>query len=264
MPVAICTRCRTLFDPALAPVRFGEKLLCSWHPGQPENIGNTGPRGDYAELWKWSCCGKTEVAPIVEQPWQGSTAHVDHPPLRSPGCTSGPHEADESLELAESLATGIQALQNRLQELSEFEVRGVNGSEVFISYSHKDSAFVDRLSERLISDSVAIWRDERDILVGDVIDRAISDGIQKNSMFLVVLTPNSISSSWVQREIDEAAHEAAEGHKIVLPIVTNGLSPLDVPARLRRLKCAEFGADFESAYGLLWRSIHAHLKRNRS
>jgi len=33
-----------------------------WHPEDPVNLGNLGPRGDYMELFQFSCCGKTVPA----------------------------------------------------------------------------------------------------------------------------------------------------------------------------------------------------------
>lgn len=102
---------------------------------------------------------------------------------------------------------------------------------------------------------------KKEILVGDVIDRAISEGIQKHSLFLVVLTPSSIASRWVQRELDEASHEAVERGKIILPVIAKGIGVGDVPGNLRRLKCADFNNNFKSSYDGLLRSIKLHLRR---
>jgi class 3 adenylate cyclase len=69
----------------------------------------------------------------------------------------------------------------------------------FVSYAHADIEFVDKLIGRLEFDGVTIWRDSTHILVGDDIDRAISQGIQDNRLFLIVLTHNSIKSDWVKQ-----------------------------------------------------------------
>jgi hypothetical protein len=261
--VSICKHCHRLFDPDIIPDRFADNLLCSWHEGTAEIVGNTGPRGDYADVWLWSCCGKREVGPLIHK--KSEQGQFDFPPPRSPGCKRGPHEADNSLRLGDStLATELLSLQERLREIAAFESRGMSDSAVFISYAHRDSDFVDKLVARLSSDGIPFWRDEKDILIGDVIDRAISEGIQKNSLFLVVLTPSSIGSRWVERELDEASHEATEGRKIILPILANGLSIDNVPARLRRFKCADFHSSFDESYATLHRSIRAHVDRQRS
>ena len=98
--------------------------------------------------------------------------------------------------------------------------------------------------------------------IGDVIDKAVSEGIQRNWLFVVVLTPNSICSRWVEREFDEASHEEIEGRKIILPVVAEGLDPKDLPARIRRRYCAIFGDVFEEAYAPLKKSILGHLQKH--
>ena len=111
---------------------------------------------------------------------------------------------------------------------------------VFVSYAHADALFVDSLVQRLEADRIDVWRDEKEILVGDVIESAVSEGIQRNWIVLVVLTPNSLSSKWVEREFDEASHEETEGRKILLPVLAGGLDVNAVPPRMRRKKCVLF------------------------
>lgn len=232
--------------------RFADDFLCSYHSGELELIGNTGPRGDYADVYRWTCCGKSQVGAVI--------GGRDFPPRRSPGCTKGAHIPDLSITLHAGLARELESLQQRLREIEAGEVKGAGMGGVFISYSHADSAFVDQLTTRLASDHIEYWRDEKDILVGDVVDAAISRGIQTNALFLIVLSPVSINSRWVQRELDEAAHEATEGNKLLLPILANGLDINVLPARLRRFKCADFNSEFDRPYALLARSIHVHLR----
>jgi len=98
----------------------------------------------------------------------------------------------------------LQALQNRLRDLEARETTGNKVIGVFVSYSHRDSEFVHLLTERFARDQIEYWRDEKDLLVGEVIDKAISDGIQRQALFLVV-SPASVSSNWVSRELDEAS-----------------------------------------------------------
>lgn len=251
----ICKNCRQLFDPAVNPDegdQFFDDFLCSYHPGQAEFVQNTGPRFDYADVYKWTCCGKTHVGAVIR-------GH-DYPPRRSPGCTKGPHVPDPHLLLNPELAGELESLQERLRELEARESSSSVEGGIFISYCHDDGSFVDDLTSRLAKDKVTYWRDEKDLLVGEVIDAAISRGIQANALFLVVLSPSSINSSWVNRELDEAVHEATEGRKVLLPVLVAGLTTENLPPRIRRFKCADFNSSFSNAYSLLLKSIHAHLK----
>jgi hypothetical protein len=85
-----------------------------------------------------------------------------------------------------------------------FRERAVNGGGVFISHSHADKDIVTELIHRFEKDSINYWLDDKELLVGQVIDKAVSAGIQENWLFLILLTPTSVRSAWVERELDEA------------------------------------------------------------
>ena len=256
----ICRHCRQLFDSAVVSDvdgKWAEPPPCSWHPGEPIDMDKTaGPDYNYRDLYRWNCCGKVSLSSI-----RNDAGFRDAPPPRSPGCVRGDHEMDPDLTLDVALAEAIAAVQRRLREIEMREIMARDYPGVFISYSHADHAFVDRLATMLDHDQITYWRDVKDLLVGDVIDREISRGIQAHALFLVVLSPASIDSRWVSRELDEASHEASEGRKLLLPVLTGGLSVNAVPARLRRFKCADFNNDFASAYRALKTAIVVHLGR---
>jgi hypothetical protein len=161
----------------------------------------------------------------------------------------------------------VHKVQDRQKVSTAIAVSAVSDSEeagrVFISYAHVDHVFVDTLTSRLESDGVIVWRDNNEILVGDDIDRAISKGIQENLLFLIVLSPVSVNSEWVAREFDEASHEAVSGSKVLLPVIAGGLSITELPPRIRRKRAVTFGADFDTPYQLLLRSIQEHSRRAR-
>ena len=240
------------------PRPFGDVLpdswLCSWHAGEPELVGNGGARDSYVDYFRWSCCGQGSTGAVI--------GGIDYPARRSPGCKRGPHIEDPTLVLDPSLSNKLQSLQERLLELEGAQNVKSGPPSVFISYSHADSQLVNLIAKSFQEAAIEYWRDEKDILVGEVIDQAISDGIQRNALFLLVLSPKSISSKWVTREIDEAAHEHAEGRKIIIPILAGGLDPQDIPARLRRLKCANLSNPTDESILLLIRSVQKHIERN--
>jgi hypothetical protein len=150
---------------------------------------------------------------------------------------------------------------DRLRELVEFDARSTTAGGVFISYSHYDKDVVDALAIRFQNDKINFWRDEKDLLVGDAIDKAISKGIQRSDIFLVVLTPKSIHSRWVERELEEAAFEEVEGRKVILPVLAKNLEPVKMPPRLRRIRYADISPSFDDGYAQLVASIRGHLWR---
>lgn len=75
--------------------------------------------------------------------------------------------------------------------------------KVFISYCTKDQQFVERLAKDLrTSASIDAWLDKWDILPGERIPKKIEEGISNASVFVLVLSPESIDSTWVNLEKD--------------------------------------------------------------
>ena len=58
---------------------------------------------------------------------------------------------------------------------------------VFISYSHEDKGFVDKLAGHLILSKVHVWVDRWELNVGDSIIAKIQQVIQEASALIVVL-----------------------------------------------------------------------------
>jgi hypothetical protein len=76
-------------------------------------------------------------------------------------------------------------------------------TRVFISHSTRDSAFVDKLVERLRDHYVTTWYAPRHMPGGyflEGIRRALCDC----DWFAVVLTPDALGSEWVRQETEEA------------------------------------------------------------
>lgn len=91
---------------------------------------------------------------------------------------------------------------------------------VFLSHNSKDKPFVKELARDLDNHGVRYWLDEAEIRVGDSLIEKIRSGLDEVDYVAVVLSPNSIASSWVQREIDVAMNQEIYGKKIkVLPIM---------------------------------------------
>ena len=73
-------------------------------------------------------------------------------------------------------------------------------TQVFISYSRKDLAFVERLAEDLQAAGLDVWYDLSGLDGGTRWGREIQNAIQQSQIFVVVLSPNSIDSEWVEKE----------------------------------------------------------------
>ncbi len=74
-------------------------------------------------------------------------------------------------------------------------------NKVFISYSHKDTDFVNQFASDLQAAGFAIWIDHESIRAGDTWTGSISDGIEQCDIFIVVLSPTSSDSRNVAKEV---------------------------------------------------------------
>ena len=72
--------------------------------------------------------------------------------------------------------------------------------QVFISYSRKDLSFVEHLAEDLKAFGLEVWYDLSGLDGGTRWGREIQAAIQRSQIFVVVLSPNSIDSEWVEKE----------------------------------------------------------------
>ena len=70
---------------------------------------------------------------------------------------------------------------------------------VFISYSHQDKPFVERLEQRIQQEGIDIWRDEKAATSGRL-ERQINDAIFQKDALLLVFSQHSCGSDWVEWE----------------------------------------------------------------
>jgi len=111
-------------------------------------------------------------------------------------------------------------------------------SGVFVSYSSADRKFARRLAANLQGRGARIWFDEGQIDVGDSLIEKLRDGIDRMEFLLVVLSPDSVRSEWVRREVDVAMTQEIEGKRIkVLPVLYR---QCDLPGFLKGKRYADF------------------------
>jgi hypothetical protein len=73
-------------------------------------------------------------------------------------------------------------------------------AKIFISYSRKDLNFVQTFAQTLMSNGVDVWWDLSSLQGGDNWTDAIPKAIENCDLCIVVLSPNSTESEWVQKE----------------------------------------------------------------
>lgn len=105
----------------------------------------------------------------------------------------------------------------------------------FLSHSGNDASAAERLARDLRKQGVDVWYAEWEIKPGQSLRRKIDEGIDRATHFLVLLTPASLKSEWVQTELDAALVKRISGACRLIPILL-GIGADEVPATLRGLK----------------------------
>ena len=72
----------------------------------------------------------------------------------------------------------------------------------FISYSHADSVFANRLYNALHVRGIRSWLDVKEMLPGDDIYDEVQKGVQQWDKLLLCASKASLTSWWVDSEID--------------------------------------------------------------
>jgi hypothetical protein len=86
---------------------------------------------------------------------------------------------------------------------------------MFISYSWRDSKFVDKLCSRLIKEGANVWLDRHHMLAGPL-QKQVHRAIRLNDVVLVVLSQTAIESDWVENELEMARRKEKEQKRDVL------------------------------------------------
>jgi TIR domain len=89
----------------------------------------------------------------------------------------------------------------------------------FISYSFRDQAFADRLHADLRAAGVRCWYAQEDMKIGDEIRVRIDETIRIHDKLLLVLSKSSVSSDWVEKEVETALEkERRQKRPVLFPI----------------------------------------------
>jgi hypothetical protein len=114
---------------------------------------------------------------------------------------------------------------------------------IFISYSHSDKAFANKLAANLVKQNAHVWIDSWELNVGDSLIQRIQEAIQESSALLVILSKASIQSEWCKKELNAGlVRELEEKKVLVLPVLAENC---EIPIFLKEKMYADFRTDFD-------------------
>jgi len=94
-------------------------------------------------------------------------------------------------------------------------------TDVFVSYARKDRDFVGKLVDAIKSQGWMVWWDPA-LIAGQRFDQAIREALAEAKCVVVVWSPNSIDSQWVQDE----AGVGRDRHALIPVTIDGATSPL--------------------------------------
>ena len=127
--------------------------------------------------------------------------------------------------------------------------------QIFISYSRKDTDFVRRVADRLLESGIDIWVDWEDIPPSVDWIKEIQKGIESADIFLLFVSPDSMSSKVCKEEI---SHAALNGKRII-PVIVRDVDMKSVPPEITHLNWIFFSRPqdtFDEAFEKILAAIH--------
>lgn len=144
--------------------------------------------------------------------------------------------AARGAELREAAAPAVVISESRPEKNLGF----------FISHSFKDGEIAQRISEALRAMGLPVFFAKWSIGAADSILDKISQAIVRHDTLAVLLSPNSVESEWVKRELDAALMAQLKGHDVrVLPLM---VADCEMPALLAGIKYIDFRGSFEDGF----------------
>lgn len=92
---------------------------------------------------------------------------------------------------------------------------------IFISHATADDAFVKELRIKLELHGLQIWADSCNLVAGNKLTPKIEQAIRDSRHVLAILSPQTINSAWVRKEIIFAENN---GHNVI-PLMLPGIEP---------------------------------------
>lgn len=97
---------------------------------------------------------------------------------------------------------------------------------VFISHSSHDDETVKAIRDALLASGVAVWDDARKLVAGDKLAPAIIGALNESRSMIAVLSPRTINSKWVTKEIkyalDLEKQRGPDKYKVI-PVMVDGI-----------------------------------------
>lgn len=106
--------------------------------------------------------------------------------------------------------------------------------QVFISHAGETQGLVRRIAQALEDEGLRAWDPYFEVLPGDNMPEMAAQALAESEAMVVLLTPESLNSRWVQSDIDYAIGHMAYANRLV-PVIVGDSPVKEAPGILKRL-----------------------------
>jgi hypothetical protein len=115
--------------------------------------------------------------------------------------------------------------------------------QVFISYAQADKSVARQIADALRGAGLKVWFDEWALMPGDSIRQRIDEALRASDLLLVLLSPSSVNSRWVQTEWNAALSSELKARGVtVIPAL---IADCEIPPLLASRMYLDLRIDLE-------------------
>ncbi|MBA3243438.1 MAG: toll/interleukin-1 receptor domain-containing protein [Acidobacteria bacterium] len=124
--------------------------------------------------------------------------------------------------------------------------------EVFISHSNLDQPFATSTADVLRGHGIPVWHSQTNIVGAQQWHDEIGAALRRCDWFVLILSPNSVRSIWVKREVLFALNDKRYADRIV-PLLYQPCDYEQLSWTLSLLQLVDFTRSLEEGYRALLR-----------
>ena len=124
--------------------------------------------------------------------------------------------------------------------------------EVFLSHSDNDREFVSHLANIIRDHGIPSWYSRTDILGAQQWHDEIGMALNRCDWFVIILSPNSVESRWVKRELLFALDQSHFEERII-PILYRDCEYKKLSWTLSSIQIVDFTKNFNNGFRDLFR-----------
>ena len=117
-------------------------------------------------------------------------------------------------------------------------------NEVFLSHSSRDRTFVGKLVDVLRRHGIPVWYSETNVRGAQQWHDEIGAALRRCDWFVLVLSPHSVESKWVKRELLYSLQQDRFAGRIA-PLLYQRCSPDDLSWTLSQMQTVDFTTSFD-------------------